>query len=101
MKAGVVESNLLFVAYIGYLGMDRWVAANVTTVLGGLMVVGKISAGVASDYIGRANMCTICTTMTGVVFFTLWLPATNMDMIWAFASFFGLFGGGFIGKKRL
>lgn len=63
------------------------------------MVIGKIGTGVASDYIGRVNILTICTTMTGVVFFALWLPATTEGMIWAFASCFGLFGGGFIGKR--
>jgi predicted anti-sigma-YlaC factor YlaD len=79
--------------------MDNWVAANVTIGVGGLMIVGKIGAGVLSDYIGRANMCTICTAMTGVVFFALWLPATSEGMIWAFACSFGLFGGGFMGKE--
>lgn len=77
--------------------MDPWIGSNLSAILSGLMIVGKIGSGSVSDYIGRANMCTICVSMTGVMCLALWLPAANSAAIWAFAATFGLFGGGYMG----
>ncbi|ORZ05260.1 major facilitator superfamily domain-containing protein [Absidia repens] len=83
-------------SYAEYIHLDAWIGSNLSAILSGLLIVGKIGAGVTSDYVGRANMCTLCITMTGVVCLVLWLPATNAAEIWAFAAFFGLFGGGYM-----
>ncbi|SAM08669.1 hypothetical protein [Absidia glauca] len=83
-------------SYASYLQLDTWIGSNLSAILSGLMIVGKIGSGAVSDYIGRANMCTICVSMTGVMCLALWLPATNAAAIWAFAATFGLFGGGYM-----
>ncbi|KAI8333816.1 major facilitator superfamily domain-containing protein [Chlamydoabsidia padenii] len=83
-------------SYASYLNLDTWIGSNLSAILSGLMIVGKIGSGSVSDYIGRANMNTICIAMTGVMCLVLWLPATNAAAIWAFAATFGLFGGGYM-----
>lgn len=67
-----------------------------SAILSALMIVGKISSGFLSDYIGRANMTFICVFMTGFWCLFLWLNATNSASVWAFAALFGLFGGGYM-----
>jgi MFS family permease len=67
-----------------------------SAIISGVMIVGKISSGFISDYIGRANMTFITTFMTGVMCLALWLTVTNPAGIWAFAAMFGLFGGGYL-----
>ncbi|KAI8096506.1 major facilitator superfamily domain-containing protein [Halteromyces radiatus] len=83
-------------SYADHLHLDRWIRSNLSAILSGVMIIGKIGSGTLSDYIGRANMCTICIMMTGVMCLVLWLPATNSAEIWAFAATFGLFGGGYM-----
>ncbi|KAI8379355.1 major facilitator superfamily domain-containing protein [Radiomyces spectabilis] len=73
-----------------------WVSSNMPAILSGVMIVGKIGSGFVGDYIGRVNMQFICTTMTGLMCLTLWLTASNVAAVWAFAALFGLFGGGYL-----
>ncbi|KAL4206843.1 MFS general substrate transporter [Rhizopus microsporus] len=81
-------------AYANYLGLDPWIGSNMSAIISGVMIVGKISSGFISDFVGRANMTFFVTTMTGVMCLAVWLPAKNAAMIWAFAAMFGYFGGG-------
>ncbi|EPB82209.1 hypothetical protein HMPREF1544_11053 [Mucor circinelloides 1006PhL] len=83
-------------AYADYLGLDPWIGTNMSAIISGVMIVGKISSGLISDYVGRANMTFITTTMTGVMCLAVWLTVTNPAGIWAFAAMFGYFGGGYL-----
>lgn len=67
-----------------------------SAIISGVMIVGKISSGFISDYVGRANMTFITTIMTGVMCLAVWLTVTTPAGIWAFAAMFGYFGGGFL-----
>lgn len=76
--------------------MNPWIGSNLSAILSGLMIVGKISSGYLSDYVGRANVTFICILMTGVMCLAVWLTATTAASVWAFAALFGLFGGGYM-----
>ncbi|KAG1049897.1 hypothetical protein G6F43_007801 [Rhizopus delemar] len=81
-------------AYADYLHLNPWIGTNMSAIISGVMIVGKISSGWISDYVGRANMTFFVTTMTGVMCLAVWLPAKNAATVWAFAALFGYFGGG-------
>ncbi|KAL1931819.1 hypothetical protein VTP01DRAFT_9963 [Rhizomucor pusillus] len=83
-------------SYANYLGLNPWIGSNLSAILSGLMIVGKISSGYLSDYVGRANVTFICILMTGVMCLAVWLTATTAASVWAFAALFGLFGGGYM-----
>lgn len=83
-------------AYADYLGLDPWIGTNMSAIISGVMIVGKISSGFIGDHIGRANAATITVTMTGVMCLAVWIPSTNAAGIWAFAALFGYFGGGYM-----
>lgn len=67
-----------------------------SAIISGVMIVGKISSGFIADFVGRANMTFITTTMTGVMCLAVWLTVTSAAGIWAFAALFGYFGGGYL-----
>ncbi|KAI8368040.1 major facilitator superfamily domain-containing protein [Blakeslea trispora] len=83
-------------AYVDHLGLDPWIGTNMSAIISGVMIIGKITSGFIGDYIGRANMVFMTTTLTGVMCLAVWLPATNPAGIWAFAAMFGYFGGGYL-----
>ncbi|KAI8967438.1 major facilitator superfamily domain-containing protein [Mycotypha africana] len=83
-------------AYARYLGLDPWIGTNMSAIISGVMIVGKITSGLLSDFVGRANMTFIVIFMTGVLSLALWLPSTTAGGIWAFAALFGYFGGGYM-----
>ncbi|KAI7899873.1 major facilitator superfamily domain-containing protein [Cokeromyces recurvatus] len=83
-------------AYADYLGLDPWIGTNMSAIISGVMIVGKISSGFISDFVGRANMTFITTTLTGVMCLAVWLVVTTPAGIWAFAAMFGYFGGGYL-----
>jgi MFS family permease len=76
--------------------LDEWIGTNMSAIISGVMIVGKISSGFISDYAGRANITFVCTFLTGVMCLTVWLTATTAPQIWAFAAMFGYFGGGYM-----
>jgi MFS family permease len=67
-----------------------------SAIISGVMIIGKISSGWISDYIGRANMNFIAIIMTGVMCLAVWLVVTTPAGIWTFAAMFGYFGGGYM-----
>ncbi|CAO3677410.1 unnamed protein product [Rhizopus stolonifer] len=81
-------------AYADYLGLNQWIGTNMSAIISGVMIVGKITSGMLGDYVGRANITSFVTIMTGVMCLAVWLPAKNAATIWAFAALFGYFGGG-------
>ncbi|KAG0173926.1 hypothetical protein DFQ28_009600 [Apophysomyces sp. BC1034] len=83
-------------SYARHIGLGEWVGTNLSAILAGVMIVGKISTGFIGDYIGRANMNFICITMTGILCLAVWLPATTAAQVWVFAALFGYFGGGYM-----
>ncbi|CAO3657308.1 unnamed protein product [Mucor hiemalis] len=83
-------------AYADYLGLDPWIGTNMSAIISGVMIVGKISSGFIGDFIGRANIAFITTAMTGVMCLAVWLTVTTPAGIWAFAAMFGYFGGGYM-----
>ncbi|KAI8071369.1 major facilitator superfamily domain-containing protein [Gongronella butleri] len=83
-------------SYAKSLGLDKWIGTNLSAISAGLMIVGKIGTGMVSDYVGRFNTTFIVTTMVGVVIMGVWYTATTAASVWAFASLFGIMGGGFL-----
>ncbi|KAI9488801.1 major facilitator superfamily domain-containing protein [Zychaea mexicana] len=83
-------------SYAQHVGSGDWTATNMSAIMSGIMVVGKVGSGWASDRIGRANMNTIVIMMAGLLCLVLWLPAKNEATVWAFAALFGVFGGGYM-----
>ncbi|KAI9253182.1 major facilitator superfamily domain-containing protein [Sporodiniella umbellata] len=81
-------------SYTTYLHLDPWIGTNMSAIISGVMIVGKITSGMFGDYLGRANVTSFVTIMTGVVSLAVWLPAKNAATVWAFAALFGYFGGG-------
>ncbi|KAF7730055.1 hypothetical protein EC973_003000 [Apophysomyces ossiformis] len=88
--------NLAPFAYAKHLHLSPWIGTNISAILAGVMIIGKISTGFIGDYIGRANMNFICITMTGILCLAIWLPATTAAQVWVFAALFGYFGGGYM-----
>ncbi|KAI8071135.1 uncharacterized protein B0P05DRAFT_549733, partial [Gilbertella persicaria] len=64
-----------------------------SAIISGVMIIGKITSGLISDYVGIANMTFIATTLTDVMCLAVWLTVTNPASTWAFAAMFGYFGG--------
>ncbi|ORZ15127.1 major facilitator superfamily domain-containing protein [Absidia repens] len=83
-------------SYAESLGLPSIISTNLSGVMSGLMVVGKITNGVLSDYIGRKNVTCMVTIMCGVVCLAVWYTAETAASLWAFVVLFGLFGGGYV-----
>ncbi|CAO3593272.1 unnamed protein product [Absidia cylindrospora] len=83
-------------SYADSLGLSPIISTNLSGVMSGLMVVGKITNGVLSDYVGRRNITFMVTIMCGVVCLAVWYTAETAASLWAFVVLFGLFGGGYV-----
>ncbi|KAI8143075.1 major facilitator superfamily domain-containing protein [Fennellomyces sp. T-0311] len=83
-------------AYASYLRLDDWTAAYLSSIISGVMVMGKIGCGFISDRVGRANMAAMVIILSGTLCLALWLNAHTRASVWAFAALWGFFGGGYM-----
>ncbi|KAI8092657.1 major facilitator superfamily domain-containing protein [Halteromyces radiatus] len=83
-------------SYATSLGLPSDISRNLSAVMSGIMVVGKILNGCLSDYFGRVNVTFLCSVMTGVICLAVWMTAETAASMWAFAVLFGIFGGGYV-----
>jgi MFS family permease len=64
--------------------------------MNGASALGRISLGLASDYIGRINTYVSSVMAAGIVCLAIWLPSTGMAPLVIFSLLYGLFMGGFV-----
>jgi len=73
--------------------MSPMMAAMVLSILSGASVVGRITMGMASDWIGRRRALVVCVFTEGAMM--LWLiGASNVWMFFLFGVIYGLGYGG-------
>ncbi|KAI8328006.1 major facilitator superfamily domain-containing protein [Chlamydoabsidia padenii] len=83
-------------SYATTLNIPKSTSANMSAVMSGIMVVGKVISGLANDFFGRSNMLVFYTMMCGVVCLAVWLNAESVGVLWGFVVLFGLTGGGYV-----
>ncbi|KAI9599580.1 major facilitator superfamily domain-containing protein, partial [Syncephalis fuscata] len=64
-------------------------------IMNGASAVGRITLGLASDYVGRINTYVGSVMLAGIVCLVVWLPSTGMAPLVIFSLLYGLFMGGF------
>jgi len=75
------------------LGFASMQAGSVLALLGGVMILGRVIGGRASDSIGRKKAAMICALLGAAAM--LWLiNASNLWMLYLFAIIFGFSHGG-------
>lgn len=75
--------------------LDPMAAATVFSIIGGASIVGRLSSGAASDYIGRKMALAIATSMEGLMIIAI-MSSSNLWMLYASAAMFGLGYGGHV-----
>ena len=82
-------------AYSQGKGISPITAAAVLSTISGVSIAGRMTMGLASDWIGRRRALAICVFMEGLL--VLWLiTASSVWMFFLFAIVFGFFYGGHV-----
>ncbi|KAF9877267.1 monocarboxylate transporter [Colletotrichum karsti] len=93
------------VLYSKALGYNEKDGANLTALSNACNAIGKVSAGLLGDRLGRLNSYFLTTFITAVIIIGLWLPSTSVgngneamsrQLFIAFTILYGLFASAFI-----
>ncbi|KAI8138863.1 major facilitator superfamily domain-containing protein [Fennellomyces sp. T-0311] len=81
--------------YATYIGLSSTQGSNVVSVICGTGALGRITIGLLADYVGQLNTLIITSVITGLSFFLIWMFASNVGVLMAFAVIYGLFNGAY------
>jgi MFS family permease len=81
------------VAFCETKGVPTMTAAGVLSIISGTSILGRISMGLASDWIGRKKILAVCTMTEGIMILCL-IWSSSIWMFVLFGFIFGLFYGG-------
>ncbi|CAI7606950.1 MFS general substrate transporter [Penicillium manginii] len=78
------------------LGMSPALANYLVAILNATSVFGRIIPGLIADRVGRFNVMSVATLVSGILTFALWLPGRSNVAIILYAAFFGFFSGAYV-----
>ncbi|KAL7952810.1 major facilitator superfamily domain-containing protein [Trichoderma compactum] len=77
-------------------GMNADLVQYLLPILNAGSLLGRLSAGVVGDKIGRFNVFIVVCFLSGIWVLALWLPDSNDPALIAFAVLFGFFSGAYV-----
>ncbi|KAJ5392475.1 MFS general substrate transporter [Penicillium cosmopolitanum] len=78
------------------LGMSPNLANYLVAILNATSVFGRIIPGLIADRVGRFNVMSVATLVSGILTFALWLTGRSNVAIILYAAFFGFFSGAYV-----
>lgn len=75
------------------MGIRKNIADNILTILNSCTLIGRLLPLQLADMFGRLNVMIPCMLLMGVFPLALWLPATNENLVIAFAVLWGAVSG--------
>ncbi|KAI8149155.1 major facilitator superfamily domain-containing protein [Fennellomyces sp. T-0311] len=84
---------IVIASYATHIGLTSIQSSAIVSILGGMAAIGSVAFGAIGDKIGPVNTQIVCTMVSTICVFTLWMPAYNLAMLVAFATIFGLVYG--------
>ncbi|KAJ5885781.1 MFS general substrate transporter [Penicillium tannophilum] len=77
------------------LGMSSTMANYLVAIINATSVFGRIVPGMVADRVGRFNVMSVATLVSGILTFALWLPGRSNVAVILYAAFFGFFSGAY------
>lgn len=78
-------------------GISPSLVPYLLSIINAVSIFGRIGPGIAADKLGRYNLMTFITALSGIITLALWIPGSqNTAAIIVYAIIFGFSSGGFI-----
>ncbi|KAJ5539059.1 MFS general substrate transporter [Penicillium frequentans] len=78
------------------LGMSSTMANYLVAIINATSVFGRIVPGMVADRVGRFNVMSVATLVSGILTFALWLPGRSNVAVILYAVFFGFFSSAYV-----
>lgn len=93
---GYLTPVFLLPYYVTDIGMDSRTGATLVGIFSGVNAISRVILGIAADKFGRFNILALCTILSGLSCYILWLNTHNLAMAIVFVIVYGANGGGFV-----